>query len=252
MSAPVSIAGVRGILLDIEGTTTPIAFVHETLFSYARDHVNDYLAKHLHAEDVRADIQLLREEHAVDVKEGKQPPPITAEIESIVNYVNWLIDLNRKSTGLKSLQGKIWQEGYSDGTLRAPVFSDVAPALVRWRDRGLSINIFSSGSVLAQQLLFRHTDAGDLTQFINNHFDTAVGRKSEAESYHRIANTLGLPPGEILFVSDVVDELAAAREAGMKTVLSLRPGNQPQKNADLYQSIQSFKELPTKKHKKRK
>lgn len=243
MSAPVSIAEVRGILLDIEGTTTPIAFVHETLFSYAREHVKNYLAKHFNDEDVRADIQLLREEHAVDVKQGKHPPPLTAEIESIVGYVNWLIDLNRKSTGLKSLQGKIWQEGYSDGTLRAPVFPDVAPALVRWRNSGLNVSIFSSGSVLAQQLLFRHTEAGDLTPFISHYFDTAVGKKGEAESYRRIAQTIGFPPEEILFVSDVVSELTAAREAGMKTVLSIRPGNQPQEHADQYQSIQSLEEL---------
>lgn len=231
------------MLLDIEGTTTPIAFVHETLFSYAREHVRDYLAKHFAAEEVRADIQLLREEHAVDVNEGKQPPPLTADTESIVGYVNWLIDLNRKSTGLKSLQGKIWQEGYSVGTLRAPVFPDVAPALVRWRNRGLSVSIFSSGSVLAQQLLFRHTEAGDLTPFINNYFDTNTGKKGEAESYRRIAQAIGLAPDEILFVSDVVSELAAAREAGMKTVLSIRPGNQPQEHADQYQSIRSFEEL---------
>ncbi|HET9479451.1 MAG TPA: acireductone synthase [Pyrinomonadaceae bacterium] len=243
MSATVSITDARGILLDIEGTTTPIAFVHETLFSYAREHVRDYLAKHFAAEDVRADIQLLREEHAVDVNEGKQPPPLTAETESIVAYVNWLIDLNRKSTGLKSLQGKIWQEGYSVGTLRAPVFPDVAPALVRWRNRGLSVSIFSSGSVLAQQLLFRHTEAGDLTPFINNYFDTNTGKKSEAESYRHIAQAIGLAPDEILFVSDVVSELAAAGEAGMKTVLSIRPGNQSQEHADRYQSIHSFQEL---------
>lgn len=243
MSAPVSIAGVRGVILDIEGTTTPIAFVHETLFSYAREHVKDYLAKHAGAEDVSADIQLLREEHSIDVSEGKQPPPLTDALESIANYVNWLIDLNRKSTGLKSLQGKIWQEGYADGTLQAPVFPDVAPALARWRVEGLTVSIFSSGSVLAQQLLFRHTEAGDLTQFINNYFDTGVGSKVEAKSYRRIAQTLGLSPGEILFVSDIVSELAAAREAGMKAVLSIRPGNQPQELADQHQSIQSFEEL---------
>lgn len=243
MSAPVSITDVRGILLDIEGTTTPIAFVHETLFSYAREHVKDYLATHLDAEDVRADIQRLREEHAGDVKEGKQPPPLTAETESIVSYVNWLIDLNRKSAGLKSLQGKIWQEGYSGGTLRASVFPDVAPALLRWRNSGLSISIFSSGSVLAQQLLFRHTEAGDLTPFINNYFDTNAGKKGEAESYRRIAQAIALPPDRVLFISDVVIELAAAREAGMKTVLSIRAGNQPQEDADQYQSIQSFEEL---------
>lgn len=239
----VSLADVGGILLDIEGTTTPIAFVHETLFSYAREHVKDYLTKHSNADDVRADTQLLRHEHAVDVSEGKQPPPLTQEIESIVSYVNWLIDLDRKSTALKSLQGKIWQEGYANGTLHARVFPDVAPALARWRHASLTVSIFSSGSVLAQQLLFRHTEAGDLTQFIDNYFDTGVGKKTEANSYHRIAETLRLSPAEIIFISDVTNELSAARQAGMKTVLSIRPGNQPQEQADQYQSVQSFEEL---------
>jgi enolase-phosphatase E1 len=248
VTTPVNIDTVRAILLDIEGTTTPIAFVHDLLFSYAKTHAGKYLTKHFDAEDVRADIRLLRDEHADDVAKNKQPPPLaeassSAEIESLATYVNWLIDQDRKSTGLKSLQGKIWHEGYSDGTLRAQVFPDVAPALARWRVAGLNVSIFSSGSVLAQQLLFAHTESGDLTPFINNYFDTSVGRKGVADSYRRIADTLGLPANEILFVSDVVAELAAAREAGMKVVLSIRPGNQPQPSADQYSTIQSFDEL---------
>lgn len=236
-------AGIRGIVLDIEGTTTPIAFVHDVLFSYARTHVKDYLAKHADADDVRKDIELLREEHATDERNGNQPPPLTAALESVVNYINWLIDLDRKSTGLKSLQGKIWHEGYSDGTLHSQVFPDVPPALARWRVAGLTISIFSSGSVLAQQLLFAHTEAGDVTSFISNYFDTSVGKKGEAESYRRIAETIGLPPGEVLFISDVVSELSAAREAGMKTILSIRPGNPAQESASRYKTIASFDEL---------
>jgi len=243
VSPQISMAGIRGIVLDIEGTTTPIAFVHDVLFSYARTHVNDYLVKHAETDDVRKDIQLLREEHAADVRNGNQPPPLTGELDSIVSYINWLIDLDRKSTGLKSLQGKIWHEGYSDGTLRSQVFPDVPPALARLRAAGLSISIFSSGSVLAQQLLFAHTEAGDLTSFISNYFDTSVGKKGEPESYRRIAEAIGLPPGEVLFISDVVSELAAAREAGMKTVLSIRPGNPAQESAAQYQTIDSFDEL---------
>lgn len=243
MTAPVSIASIRGVVLDIEGTTTPIAFVHEVLFSYARTHVAGYLGKHKDAEDVGKDIELLREEHAEDSRTGNEPPPLTTDIESIANYVKWLIDRDRKSTGLKSLQGKIWREGYAEGTLRSQVFPDVAPALARWRRTGLTISIFSSGSALAQQLLFAHTEAGDLTPLISNYFDTSVGKKGEAESYRRIAETIGIPPGELLFVSDVVTELAAAREAGMKAVLSIRPGNEPQEHAGQYQIIESFDEL---------
>jgi enolase-phosphatase E1 len=229
---PVSLDGIRGILLDIEGTTTPIAFVHEVLFSYARQHVRDYLTKHFDDEDVRADIRLL---HAEDA--------FADDLDSVVAHVNRLIDLDRKSTGLKSLQGKIWHEGYSEGTLRAQVYADVAPAFARWRVAGLNVSIFSSGSVLAQQLLFAHTEAGDLTPFISHYFDTGVGKKGDPESYRRIAEQIGLPPSEILFVSDVVTELAAAREAGMETALSIRPGNQPQDSPEQYRIIHSFDEL---------
>ena len=234
MSTSVSSAGIRGVLLDIEGTTTPISFVHDVLFSYARTHLRDYLTKHLDDADVRADVQLLRDEAEVS---------LGGDIESIVAHVNLLIDLDRKSTGLKSLQGKIWHEGYASGTLRAQVYADVAPALARWRVAGLNVSIFSSGSVLAQQLLFAHTEAGDLTPFINYYFDTTIGKKGETESYRRIAETLSLSASEMLFVSDVVTELAAARDAGMKVVLSLRPGNQAQNSADQYPTIDSFDEL---------
>lgn len=243
MTSSVSTSGIRGVVLDIEGTTTPIAFVHDVLFSYARTHVKDFLANHAADDEVRKDVELLRAEHAEDVRNDKQPPPLTDKLDSIADYVNWLIDLDRKSTGLKSLQGKIWHEGYASGNLRSQVFPDVAPAFTRWRAAGLTISIFSSGSVLAQQTLFAHTEAGDLTPFISHYFDTGVGKKGEPESYRRIAETIGLPPSELLFISDVVTELSAAREAGMKTLLSIRPGNQPQPDADQYPTIESFDEL---------
>ena len=228
---------VRAILLDIEGTTTPIAFVHEVLFSYARTHARDFLATNSNSAEVNADIALLREEHATDLSKGNHPP------DSITDYVGWLIERDRKSTGLKSLQGKIWRQGYVDGSLKSQVYADVAPAFERWRAQGLSINIFSSGSVLAQQLLFAHTEAGDLTQFIAKYFDTNVGKKGEAESYRRIADALNLNANEVLFISDVVAELDAATEAGMRTLLSIRPGNPPQNNADRYRAIHNFDEL---------
>lgn len=233
MTTSVSIEGVRGILLDIEGTTTPIAFVHDVLFSYARAHVRDYVSKHFEDDDVRGDLNLLRDEGG----------EFSDDVDAVVAHINQLIDLDRKSTGLKLLQGKIWHEGYAEGTLRAQVYPDVAPALARWRLAGLNTSIFSSGSVLAQQLLFAHTEAGDLTQFINNYFDTTTGKKGEVESYESIAETLKLQPTEMLFVSDVVNELAAANDAGMKTVLSLRPGNPPQKFAEQYQAIHTFNEI---------
>ncbi|HXL81501.1 MAG TPA: acireductone synthase [Pyrinomonadaceae bacterium] len=248
MTSRLLTADIRAILLDIEGTTTPIAFVHEVLFAYARSHVRKFLAEHFGSEEVVADLARLRDEHADDMKQNLQPPelvegPRDDEIDSIVAYVNWLIERDRKSTGLKSLQGKIWKQGYVDGTLKSQIFVDVAPALERWRRAGLKISIFSSGSSLAQKLLFAHTEAGDLTRFISNYFDTTVGSKTDVESYRRIAVALHLPANEVLFISDVVGELAAASGAGMQTLLCVRPGNHLQHFAERYQNIQSFNEI---------
>src|SRR6266700_6219020 len=166
MTSSLLTADIRAILLDIEGTTTPIAFVHEVLFAYARSQVRNFLADQLGSAQMAADLARLRAEHAVDTKQNLQPPalveaPRDAEIVSIAEYVGWLIDRDRKSTGLKSLQGKIWEQGYLNGSLKAQVFPDVAPALERCHHDGLRVAIFSSGSALAQQLLFAHTEAGD-------------------------------------------------------------------------------------------
>ncbi len=239
---------IRAILLDIEGTTTPIAFVHQVLFSYARSHVEDHLRQNFDSPEVVTDLEKLREEHATDLKQDVQPPGLInetrdAQIDSMVAYVNWLIDRDRKSRGLKSLQGKIWRQGYLDGTLKSQVFADVPPALERWHNKGLTVSIFSSGSVLAQKLLFGHTEAGDLTKFISSYFDTEVGAKADLESYRKIAAALTLPTTEILFISDVVRELDAAREAGMQTVLCVRPGNQPQNSTEHYQIIETFNDF---------
>ncbi|HEY0431184.1 MAG TPA: acireductone synthase [Pyrinomonadaceae bacterium] len=238
----------KAILLDIEGTTTPIAFVHEVLFSYARSHVAEFLTAHFGAEDVTADLALLRAEHAGDLKQGLMPPALAtgtreAEINSLVAYVNWLIDQDRKSPGLKSLQGKIWKQGYVDGVLKSQVFADVAPAFERWRRAGLQLSIFSSGSVLAQKLLFAHTEAGDLTSFIDSYFDTTVGSKTDVQSYRQMTAALSLTASQVLFISDVVNELAAASDAGMQTLLCVRPGNQPQSLTDTYHMIHSFAEI---------
>jgi enolase-phosphatase E1 len=153
------------------------------------------------------------------------------------------MDRDRKSPALKSLQGKIWEQGYRDGSLLSTVFDDVPRAFERWIAQGLTINIFSSGSVLAQQLLFKFTNAGDLTPRLSQYFDTSVGRKAESLSYHRISNALQFRSEEVHFVSDVVAELDAAREAGITTSLCVRPGNPPQDNSTKHQLITSFDEL---------
>lgn len=221
----------RGILLDIEGTTTPIAFVYDVLFPYARRHMAAYLS--------HADLRDLKSEHDEDIRRGQNPPPWSSGPEA---YVFWLMDQDRKSTALKRIQGEIWLEGYKCGELRSEVFPDVPPALKRWHQDGIDVRIFSSGSVLAQRLLFSGTKEGDLTRFLNGYFDTTAGAKNEPESYTRIADAFGLPAPEILFISDVTRELDAARLAGMQTLLCLRPGNHSQPPHD-HRTISTFLDI---------
>lgn len=236
------------ILLDIEGTTTPIDFVYEVLFPYARNHAKDFLAAHLSDEGVRLDIAALYEEQAADLRAGLSPPALAgqsreSQLDSIVAYVNWLMDQDRKSTPLKSLEGKIWEEGYLRGELRSNIFPDVPRAFERWRAQKKDICIYSSGSRLAQKLLFANTEAGDLTGSIREYFDTGVGAKSDSQSYRRIASELGLAPPEIVFVSDVTGELSAARSAGIETLLCVRPGNRPQPGQQSYRAVHTFDEI---------
>ena len=207
---------MRAYLLDIEGTTTPVAFVYDVLFPYARAHVTSVLERHRDEEAVRADLARLREEQLADGSQGLAPP------EGPVAYVHWLMDRDRKSTGLKSLQGKIWEEGYRTGALRGEVYPDVPAAFERWRSEGREIAIFSSGSVLAQKLLFGSTRDGDLTTFIRAFFDTTTGPKAVEGSYRSIAKALDLATGDVLFVSDTPIELDAAHAAGMHTALCVR------------------------------
>ena len=238
---------VCAILLDIEGTTTPLDFVYKALFPYARSHVRQFLSRHSSSREVRADIFGLREEHRVDTRRGLNPPRLRhntpkEELESVVEYIEWLMDRDRKSTSLKSLQGRIWEEGYKRGELRSQVFDDVPRALERWQKQKKNICIFSSGSVLAQKLLFAHTTAGDLTQHISHYFDTSIGGKTDTQTYQAIATILqGLPP-EISFLSDVTTELDAAKSAGMQTLLCVRPGNRPQP-ASKHRLVYTFDEV---------
>jgi len=238
-SAPdgVELKHVGVVLLDIEGTTTPIEFVHTTLFGHARARVQEFLERHEADPDVQADVAQLRAEHAAEV------PPPNPPVASVAAYVRWLMDRDRKSTGLKSLQGKVWAEGYRAGDLQGVVFPDVPPALARWRQQGKEIAIFSSGSVQAQRDLFAHSTAGDLTGFIQGYFDTTTGRKTAAESYARIASALGRSPSDILFVSDAGAELDAAQAAGMDTALCVRaPGSATPTGG--HTVIRTFDQLP--------
>ena len=222
--------GVGAVVLDIEGTTTPISFVYDVLFPYARTNLRGFLETHGPTGLLAEVDRQLREEHAADVARGDAPPPLPADVSSgnatdLEPYALWLMDRDRKSPGLKLLQGLIWQRGFSDGTLRGEVFPDVAPALQRWRDESIDVAIYSSGSVLAQRLIFGHTPDGDLTPRISQFFDATIGPKRSADSYRHIASELHRSPEELLFLSDVHAELSAARAAGFKALLCVRPGN---------------------------
>ncbi|MES2176714.1 MAG: acireductone synthase [Gemmatimonadota bacterium] len=225
MSAGVTLSpSVRGIVLDIEGTTTPISFVHETLFSYAREHLRELLAE-ADRDDVRVALEGLRREWDADPEvqalrftQGDR----TSGSFGTMAYLTWLMDRDRKSPALKTLQGLVWQRGYQAGTLSSEVYPDVPRAFARWRADGLRIAIYSSGSVLAQRLLFAHTTHGDLTPFIEQYFDTGVGAKQSQDSYVRIAEAMECAGGELLFVSDIIGELHAARAAGIDTLLCVR------------------------------
>ena len=234
---------VAGILLDIEGTTTPVDFVFGVLFPFARDRLASYLQTHGHGPEVQADLALLRQDYAADQAAGIEAPAwIEDSPTAAVPYLQFLIDRDRKSTGLKSLQGKIWNQGYAEGRLQSQLFADVPPALNRWHQAGKQIHIFSSGSIQAQKLLFGHTEYGDLTPLIQGYFDTTTGPKREADSYHRIAAAIGLAPDQILFISDVAAELSAAQTAGMATLFSCRPGN-PHRDAAGFTLITDFTAL---------
>lgn len=235
---------ITTLLLDIEGTTTPIDFVYQVLFPYARAHVRAYLANHLSSEELKADIASLLEENARDARSGLNPVLLIPQsLDSVIEYIHWLMDRDRKTTALKSIQGKIWDEGYSKGELHSQVFEDVPRAFAGWKEDGNTICIYSSGSVLAQKLLFANTEAGDLTPHISDFFDTNVGAKKEIESYKRIAVELTTPPREIAFISDVTAELDAAAAAGFETVLCVRPGN-PSQSPGAHPVIQSFDQIP--------
>jgi len=235
----------RAVLLDIEGTATPISFVYDVLFPYARAHIGMFLQTHMNDPEVQTQIQPLREAHETDQKSGMSPPAWNKEQElnSAERYALWLMDKDRKSTVLKWLQGRIWTEGYRRGELHGIVFPDVPPALERWHRASRKIAIFSSGSILAQQDLFAHSESGNLSPYINDYFDTTVGKKQISISYARIAARLGEDCEDILFVSDVVGELDAARVAGYDTRVCVRPGSPPPQDADRHQLIRSFDDL---------
>ncbi len=220
----------RAILTDIEGTTSSLSFVKDVLFPYSRARMAEFIGKH------KDDPAVMKELGEVGKLVGSK---LTTE-QAVEQLIRW-IDEDKKITPLKALQGMIWESGYKTGAYRGHLYDDAYKNLTAWRESGLALYVFSSGSVYAQKLLFGYSDFGDITPLFSGYFDTTIGNKREADAYRKIAEKIGLPTGEILFLSDIREELDAALAAGMRTVWLVRDGAIDPNAA--HRQVRSFDEI---------
>jgi len=223
----------RAIVTDIEGTTSAISFVRDVLFPYSDERLDAYVAAHRDEPVVATALR----EAAVGAGE-----PDAAESRVLTVLHEWIAQ-DCKATPLKTLQGLIWNDGYACGELTGHVYPDVPAVLRAWHAAGIELYVYSSGSIVAQKVLFAHTFAGDLTPLFAGNFDTTIGAKREAPSYAAIAAETGFHPDEMLFLSDVEEELDAARAAGLQTVRLLRPADTPPGARTVHPSYVGFAEL---------
>lgn len=207
---------IKAILTDIEGTTSAVSFVFDVLFPYAAKHLPDFVRQHAERADVA--------EQLVAVRRDTNEP--NADVERVIDILLGWIAEDRKATPLKALQGMVWEQGYQAGELKGHVYPDAVEALKRWYQDGFKLFVYSSGSIQAQKLIFGFSEAGDLSPLFSGYFDTTSGPKREAKSYERITRAIGLDASLILFLSDIVEELDAARTAGMATCGLAREGGE--------------------------
>jgi methylthioribulose 1-phosphate dehydratase / enolase-phosphatase E1 len=249
------------VVLDIEGTTTPITFVKDVLFPFARDRARGHLQTTWTQPQTVADVQALLDQAAADLQDpaiaDKLPckaavmswtstlqQPMNNVIDTICEYVCWNIATDRKVPALKQLQGHIWASGYASGDLKSIVYDDVPLFFARMVRQGVKVCIYSSGSREAQKLLFKYSNHGDLRHFLSCYFDTKIGHKREAPSYKEIILSLGVDSADqILFLTDIIEEAQASVEAGMHAVLSVRPGNAELPDSHPFPTTSSFQYL---------
>ena len=221
---------IKSIVTDIEGTTSSLSFVKDVLFPHARERMGEFIRQHANDPAVLRELDEARRLSGQDLN--------IAEV--IIQLIRW-IDEDKKISPLKTLQGMIWEIGYRQGDFKGHLYDDVVRQLRKWRRQGIALYVFSSGSVQAQKLLFEHTEYGDLTPLFSGYFDTNIGSKREAGSYRKIAQTLGTKPDEILFLSDIMEELDAAHAAGMQTIWLVRDGTIDPKAA--HRQVRNFDEI---------
>jgi len=210
---------IKFILTDIEGTTTSVSFVYDVLFPYFRNNIA--LLNDLAQEE---EVKRAFEQTKHICKEEGRTLESTSEI--IETLLQWSVE-DKKITPLKTVQGILWRKGYETGEIKGHVYADVAPALNKWKEHGLDLGVFSSGSVAAQKLIFGYSEVGDLCPYFSAYFDTNTGGKRESETYTKIASNLHRSPAEILFLSDITEELEAAEAAGLQTIQLVREGTIP-------------------------
>ncbi|KAJ2743503.1 enolase-phosphatase E1 [Coemansia sp. BCRC 34301] len=244
--------GYDTVLLDIEGTTTPISFVHEALFPYVAHSVSEFLETRWEDPEVQAHVQAIAHQANQDVKDGiASAVAIDLDADTadelrrkVLANIDWQMKADRKIGALKGLQGYMWRFGFESGTLKGEMYPDAVKAIERWATAGKRVFIYSSGSVEAQKLIFGYSDHGNLLCHISGHYDTKVGPKTDATSYKNIADNIGIKPAQILFVSDNVLEIQAADAAGLQTVVSIRPGNAPIDIDCKFQKTTDFMSIP--------